>query len=339
MPLLFAMLAAGLLAAPAAGETRLGVAGDRFTLNGTPEFLLGISYYGGLGASPENLAADLADLRRLGFNWIRVWATWTALENVSAVHPDGSPREPYLQRLVDLVCACDRVGMVVDVTLHRHKADDERRMLPDLASHLRAVETLCTALRPWRNWYMDLANERDVRDARFVPFDELRQLRDRLKTLDPERLVTASGVPRPDRKALDAYLGIAGLDFVAPHYSRDPASPGQTETRVRELRESTKASGFGAPIHLQEPFRRGYNSWQPKAEDFWTDLSGARRGGAAGWCMHNGSQRKAPGERPRRSFDLTSERLLPQLDAEEQRFLSMLREARQAGSPPGAKKS
>ncbi len=32
------------------------------------------------------------------------------------------------------------------------------------------------------------------------------------------------------------------------------------------------------------------------AADFLTDLRGAVAGGAAGWCLHNGSQDTAPGK-------------------------------------------
>jgi len=37
------------------------------------DFLYGISYYAGLGASEEFLQKDLDDMKRYGFNWIRVW--------------------------------------------------------------------------------------------------------------------------------------------------------------------------------------------------------------------------------------------------------------------------
>ena len=68
---------------PNAG-TVLGISQSRFTLNGEPTFLVGFSYYGGLGATPETLRRDFDDLQRLGFNWLRVWATWEAFgENVS----------------------------------------------------------------------------------------------------------------------------------------------------------------------------------------------------------------------------------------------------------------
>src|SRR5437667_7278755 len=59
----------------------LGIQGAQFTLNGRPTFLLGISYYGALSASEEVWRQDLADIKRYGFNWIRVWATWNSFSN------------------------------------------------------------------------------------------------------------------------------------------------------------------------------------------------------------------------------------------------------------------
>ena len=79
------LLAAGLSVGPfaprgLAGDgtgpvTRLGTDGTRFTVNGRPVFLFGASYYGALGASDETVRHDLADLKKQGFNWVRVWAT------------------------------------------------------------------------------------------------------------------------------------------------------------------------------------------------------------------------------------------------------------------------
>jgi hypothetical protein len=76
------------------------------------------------------------------------------------------------------------------------------------------------------------------------------------------------------------------------------------------------------PVHYQEPFRRGYATWDPRATDFLADLRGAVAGGAAGWCFHNGAQRNAPNEQPRRSFDLRAQRLFDQLDAEERMVMA-----------------
>jgi len=82
-----------------------------------------------------------------------------------------------------------------------------------------------------------------------------------------------------------------------------------------------KVLGRLVPVLYQEPFRRGYAAWEPRAEDFLDDLQGARAGGAAGWCFHNGLQRDTPEREPRRSFDLRSRRLFDQLDAEELKFV------------------
>jgi len=306
------MLVLALPGVAALGVT-LGTDGTAFTIDGERRFLLGASYYGALGAPDEFIDRDLDDLSRRGFNWIRVWATWEAFENdVSAVNRDGAAREPYLSRLKSVIEKAGRRGMVVDVTLSRG------RLLSDQAAHLEAVSTLARALAPFRNVYFDLANERDVGDARFVSFEELRALRDRVKAIDPRRLVTASG--GIEGEALRRYLLEAQVDFVCPHRSRQAGSPQETAQATVDALAAMKGLGRVVPIHYQEPFRRGYGAWQPALEDFVTDLRGAKLGGAAGWCFHNGSDRD--GGR-RRSFDMRPEygRLMDQLDPVEREFV------------------
>lgn len=118
--LLFALFVASLSSGRLRGATTLGIDGTRFTLDGKPTFLLGISYYGGLGAPQDFLRCDLDDIQKHGFNWLRVWATWrSGDQDVSAVDAQGRPREPFLGRLQGLVAECDRRGLVVDVTLTR----------------------------------------------------------------------------------------------------------------------------------------------------------------------------------------------------------------------------
>lgn len=327
------------LSAPARG-VELGIAGSAFTLDGRPTFLLGASYYGALGASEEFIRQDLDDLQRHGFNWIRVWATWSAFaRDVSAVDAEGRAREPYWSKLVWLVGECDRRGMVVDVTLSRGRSPEGTAQLGTLEAHQRAVSNLVQRLAGFRNWYLDLGNERNIRDARLVSLQEVRQLRDTVKRLDPRRLVTASHAGGElSREEARRHVVEAQVDFLAPHRPREPGSPVQTETRTRELLQGLAELGRVVPVHYQEPFRRGYADWQPRAADFLTDLDGARRGGAAGWCFHNGDTRGAPDGEPRRSFDLRTGRLFDQWDAEERAFLARLREtvARQDSDPgPG----
>jgi len=317
---------AGLLLAAFCGSalssTDLGVEGTRFTLNGQPAFLLGCSYYGGLGAPKDFVRQDLDDLRRHGFNWVRVWATWSAYDHrISAVDREGAGREPFLAHLQWLIAECDQRGMVVDVTLSRGTE------LPDMASHRRAVETLVLGMKDRRNWYLDLGNERDVGDARFVSIAELSALRELVRQLDPQRLVTAS-FGGHDLTGEDVRAAVAGVkvDFLCPHRPRHAQSPAETREQTVRILELARRAGRVVPVHYQEPFRRGYTRWQPVAEDYLTDLKGTAAGGGAGWCFHNGGQRGQPDERPRRSFDLREGRLLDQLDDEEKQVIQRARE-------------
>lgn len=138
---------------------------------------------------------------------------------------------------------------------------------------MRAVETLVDALKPYRNWYLDLANERDVHDARYVGAEELKQLRDRVRRLDPQRLVTASfgGHDLSVEDVRESLLTV-GADFLSPHRPREAESPGQTEAKTHECLKLMKEIERVVPVHYQEPFRRGYEQWEPTAADFLTDL-------------------------------------------------------------------
>ncbi len=315
-----------LLALLQSSGTRLGVKDGDFTINDKPTFLLGISYYAGLGASDETLKADLDDAVKHGFNWIRVWATWGAFENdVSAVDAEGNPREPHMSRLKSLVAECDRRGLVVDVTLSKGNGVTGPPRLQDLNSHRRAAFAVAQALADRRNWYIDLANERSIKDRRFASFADLKDIRETLRAkIGPWLLVTASHAGGDLAKEdVRGYLD-AGIDFLSPHRPRNAASPGQSAQKTREAAGWMKELGRVIPVHYQEPFRRGYG-WSPKAEDFLADLKGAREGGAAGWCFHNGDERLRPDGKPRRSFDLREKRLFDQLDEEEKKFLAGLK--------------
>ncbi len=310
-----------------ASDTVLGIDGTQFTINGEPTFLIGISYYGGAAAPPETVTADFADLASLGINWVRVWATWASGgENTSAVTAQGLPREPYLSQLVDLVRIADELGIVVDVTLARGAdVPGSGEGLGDLNSHCRAATTLAEALREFDNVYIDMANERDIGDARYVSYEELAQIRDAIRAVDPDRLVTASGVGDGGPDELRGHLEVAQVDFICPHRPRHPDSPNQTEAATRQYLQTMAEIGRVVPVHYQEPFRRDYGPWQPEAAAFLTDLAGALRGGAAGWCLHNGSPRDGQ-EGHARSFDLRPHqpRLLEQLDEVELEVLHSL---------------
>ncbi len=302
-----------------ARATELGVQGNRFTIDGRPAFLLGISYYGALGGSEEQIRQDLEEFQRAGFNWIRVWATWAAFErDVSAVDAEGHPREPYLSKLKWLIDECDRRGIIVDVTLSRGNGIVGPPRLQTPQAHERAVRTLLTALGHRSNWYLDLANERNIRDRRYVPVQEAARLCRLVHRLDSTRLVTVSHSGDLGTQELRDYVLRIGVDFLAVHRPRNPRSARQTHDVTRRYLQHLRELGRLIPVHYQEPFRRNFSrGWEPLAEDYLTDLRGALNGGAAGWCLHNGANRHSRDGRPRRSFDLRSGRLMKQLDSVE----------------------
>lgn len=312
--------------APAA--TQLDIADSQFTINGKPTFLLGVSYYGGLGASRRFIEQDLDDMERLGFNWIRVWATWGMFENkISAFDHDGELCQPFFDRLKWLIVECDRRGILVDVTLSRAGRTQTFGGLTTLRAHRRATQLLVSRLKPFRNWYLDLANENDVRrkavDGSSVSIEELRGLRDVVRQLDPDRLVTCSTTGEFDKQELRDYVLRAGMDFFSPHRRRLTASPGKTAEATRRYLAAMNEFGRLVPVHYQEPFRRGWrpDQWVPTTRDFVTSLEQAINGGAAGWCFHNGDAKTHPEGKPRRSFDLRDQRLFEQLDPQEQKFV------------------
>src|SRR5207237_979905 len=142
--------------------------------------------YGALGASEDFIGRDLDDLQRYGFNWIRVWATWSGFSNdVSVVDAKGRPRGTFLNKLKGLVGECDRRGMIVDITFSRGDTAAGSPRLQTPEAHARAVDVVVAALRKSRNWYLDLSNERNIQDKRFTNIDDLNQLRELARRLDP----------------------------------------------------------------------------------------------------------------------------------------------------------
>jgi hypothetical protein len=129
------------------------------------------------------------------------------------------------------------------------------------------------------------------------------------------------------------------VDFVSPHRIRSKGTAGQTPLMTTRYLARMKQIGVVVPVHYQEPFRRGFGGWDPESDDFVNDLRGAIEGGAAGWCFHNGDQRKGSEKLPRRSFDLRDKRLYEQLDDVEkavvQRLKTVLSEATAKPAVPG----
>ncbi|MHB1462934.1 MAG: cellulase family glycosylhydrolase [Armatimonadota bacterium] len=302
------------LALPMQAAT-LGITKDgaNFSIDGRPAFLNGISYYAATSIStPEFLTRDLDDMARYGINWIRVWTMWNINDqNYAVVNPDGTVREPFMSRLKTIIRECNRRKIMVDVTMHRgpHPVPSNQ------AEHLVCARTLALELKGFRNVYFDVANERDVGDARFVSYKDMGELITAVKASDPKRICTASGVPNSS-KNLNEYLTTGHCDFIATHLGRGRGDSSRTLGEVAKFVGWMKQLGRRVPVHLQEPFRQGYGNYTPEMDDYYRDAEGGKLAGAAGWCLHNGSSQSDTHGRPNRSFQMsdTDGRLFTQLD-------------------------
>jgi hypothetical protein len=306
--------------APPSGRSRaqqppvLGVAGERFTVDGQPRFLTVLSYFDALRAA--SLTSDLDFIRRdLGFDAVRVFPNWwrydrearpcpaaqddTLFDVEGRVRGDGQPATGPLARLHTVLRETAARGLVVDLSFARETVPGGM----SVEAYQRALQRTAFLLRDYRHVLFDLQNERDLdRPAMHLTPAQVRALRDAVKDPargDPRRLVVASttGSSPPIVGADDnaagtvGFVKTTGLDAAAFH---DPRGPGW-ETRVpgvvRELRRA------GKPVYLQEPSRWRVGDTnvcgRPESADsdgdaghFRTALQHARDAGAAAWTFH-----------------------------------------------------
>ena len=233
--------------APAPAAAELGIAGERFTLDGQPRFLTFISYFDAPRAA--SLESDLDFIRHeLGFDGIRVFPNWwvydrqaqpcpaarddTLFEAGGAVRGDATPATGPLARLLRVLDEAGRRGLVVDLSFARETVPGGMAVEP----YRRALQRTAFLLRGQRHVLFDLQNERDLdRPPMHLTPAEVEGLRAAVKDPelgDPSRLVVASttGVSPPlggrgpdDPASTVGFVRTIGLDAVAYH---DPRGPG-----------------------------------------------------------------------------------------------------------------
>lgn len=297
---------------------QIGVRDSRFTIEGEPCFLLGAAYLGALGAPDEFVLWDLSELRELGFNWLRVSATWSAFgDNVSAVTASGEPREPYLTRLRRLCATTAELGIVLGLSFGVGQAEDA---LGGVEVPVSAIATLTQELAPFRHLYFELCHSTDSPGGRGW-VEELGRLRQRCRMLDAGRLVALTLVggggellAQVREVAADAFL----LRPARPGNRPEETRQGLT-TDARQLRETARP----VPLLLCQARRRGIDAPAPTVDECLADLRRAYGARAAGWCFENGPDVARPDGRPRRCHDMrpTEGRLFDQLEPEELQVL------------------
>jgi len=263
----------------------LGISGDRFTLNGQPTFLLGVSYFD----ARSHHKSDLNNLAKKGFNLIRIWLDW---RDNPFFNTDGNWRRGAEQDLIDLIDFANSLGLVVDVTI----LDGNMSFGDSQSKRRQAVLNVTEALKGKTNVLFDLVNEHDSTNDNKIPVShsELNELRDLVKSIDSDRIVTVSsgtnhilsGNDNLQENNVDEEVSIAQVDVLTPHLTRDSDWSMMTGHRVRKIKDYLSTIGRNIPVYLQEEARRGHSGLDPSKEEFLTAAVQARNAGAAGWVFH-----------------------------------------------------
>lgn len=317
-------MAAGLfvaLATPARSQGALTVSGPTILVDGRPTFLTGISLFDALGpAAPRD--ADLDALADWGVNTVRVWAHW----HEAIYQADGTLSSAGRERLVALARRMQAKRLTLELVLLRPGQLPKQpfAVFASEAARASAVDAIARAMLPFRDVLFDLYNEHDHPDGP-ITHVAARALRDRVKEIDPTRIVTISSTEyhlMSNAGAIDegALRGEAGdgpdsvaVDVLAPHLPRTDDWAAATTRRVQALRAALGRSGSRAPIYLNEE-RRARPDAAIAAAAYGRARAAAQAAGAAGWIFHTSA-----------GFDLRAKPFTDALTAEERAGLAALR--------------
>jgi hypothetical protein len=283
-----------------------------------------VSLFDALGTiAPRD--SDLDALGGWGINTVRVWAHW----HTAIYQGDGTLSAEGRARLLALARRLQDRRLIFELVVLRpgQLPGQPFAVFASEAARTKAVEVVTEALRPFRNVLFDLCNEHDHPDGP-ISHAAARVLRDRVKALDPQRIVTISSTEYHLLTAAGA-LGDTGArnlqeeagtgpdsvhaDIVAPHFPRTDTWAAATGDRVRAIRTALDRIGARVPIYLNEE-RRANESSRLAPETYARARTGAATAGAAGWLFHTAA-----------GFELAKKPFLDALSAEERAGLQGLR--------------
>jgi len=280
----------------AAGPATITVSGTSFHVDGRPAFLLGVSLFDALGSTPPR-DLDLDTLGKWGVGVVRVWAHW--LEPI--YQADGTLTAPGRTRLLTLTERLRARGMVLELALLRpgQLPGQGVAIFASAEARVRAVQSITTALRDYRNVIFDLYNEHDHPGGPISHADS-RVLCDAVKAIDRARLVTISSTgghlvsaasqvgPSEDknlREEAGTGPGAVAVDIVAPHFPRSDDWAAATGTRVAAVKSVLEKMGRPLPIYLNEERRTDDRTALDPAA-YREAFAKAREAGAAAWLFH-----------------------------------------------------
>jgi hypothetical protein len=302
-----AVLFALLLSGTSSRAQTLEVDGDRFTVDGRPQFLLFVSYFDGLRRASYGgeVDTDFAYLKRIGFHGVRLLVNWQypcgsgPTDDASKLFAgDGTINEAMWKVFLRVLDRAAVHRLVVDVTFTRDTygapiaVDAYRAAIASVARRLLAAGG-------HRHVLFDVQNEYPLHG---LTGDDVTAILNAVKAVDPARIVTASG---GGGDILDA----PAMDVIAYHDSReeDWHQAAAAQRQLDAIRVRT--AGRSQPIYLQEPMP--FRKFHPECGHGEAPRSGlarraaghARQHGAAAWTFHT-----------RQSFDLREKPLVQLLE-------------------------
>src|SRR3989344_2611278 len=186
----------------------LGVSGGKFTINGAPTFLLGVSFFDAINETAGNLDSDLQYLQNNHFNLIRVWADWSWQNNEennnssitnrnSTVYNTNATLNNRINELKNIIEKAATRGIVVEVVI-----EDTNPWFyengEDFNERLTAAREITTALSSYQNVLFDIVNEHDHTGTAFFPasHNQAGLIADEIRSVDSDRIVTISSTGR-----------------------------------------------------------------------------------------------------------------------------------------------
>jgi hypothetical protein len=269
--------------------------------------------------------ADLDALGSWGVNTVRVWAHW----HTAIYQSDGALTADGRARLIALAGRLQTRKLIFELVVLRpgQLPGQPFAVFASEAARTKAVETITEALVPFRNVLFDLYNEHDHPDGP-ISHAAARALRDRVKAIDPSRLVTISSTEshlvspagtidekglRNLREEAGGGPGSVAVDIVAPHFPRSETWATATADRIRAVRAALDRIDSHLPIYLNEE-RRADKSVRIAPEAYARARASATAAGAAGWVFHTSA-----------GFELSKTAFLDALSPDERAGLQALK--------------
>jgi hypothetical protein len=295
------------------GRLELSTRDGRFTVNGTPRFLVFVSYFDALDADDAALASDFAWLKSKGVDGIRIFPNWWTLRvpppttytyaQDTVIGPGGllrtAPGGP-VEKLLTVLDLAKRYGLLVDVSLTAETVGDcpsddceafdapiRSVTLEEYGTAIGRLVGLLAGRGDYRHVLIDAQNEasRGGNHPSDGPLTVARAsaLRQAVTAADPRVPVTISRESNSEGPADAARFSEAvGLSAIAWHGPQDSSWPEATRQHIEAMRRVS-----ALPIYFQEPIR--YPNPRVTVERLRRAVFEAYRAGAAGWCFHSGA--------------------------------------------------